>query len=125
MSGKLAVARASLDPTVGSLEGRHLPPAASICSRAELENAWAVDSRVRSSEFAVAENLDREFETTNGAALIERFGRHRAFDLELDDAIKIDDFPARLVDVGKAALVRQSLLDRQLAAFESRSDAWS
>src|SRR5262249_23781994 len=75
----------------------------------------------RRGHLAVAEDLDREFETADRAALVQRLRRDRSVDLELHQALQIDDLPAGLVDVGEPAFVGHPLLKRKLSALESGS----
>src|SRR5215208_4651045 len=73
----------------------------------------------RPRHLATGENFDWELETPGYALREKHLGRYRTLDLNGLEAAEIDHFPRRFVDICEAALVRHSLLDRQLAALES------
>src|SRR5215213_7771931 len=72
---------------------------------------------------AVSKNFDREFKSTDRPARVERFRCDRPVDLKFGQFLQVHNFPLRLENVGETALVRHSLLDRQLTAFEPSANS--
>ena len=79
----------------------------------------------RSRELAICQDFDRELHPSDNASLGQRLGRNRPVKLQLLEATDIDDFPRSAIDVCEAPLVRQALLNRQLAAFKPAANARS
>src|SRR5215213_2843468 len=72
----------------------------------------------RPRQLAAGEDLDRVFETSRDALGEKHLGRYGSVNFDGLEAANIHHFPRRAVNVREAALVRHSLLDRQLPALE-------
>jgi hypothetical protein len=79
----------------------------------------------RRRNFARAENLDWKLDSSGDASLVKRFRRDLTFKAKFNQLFEIHHFPRRFVYVCESSLVRKSLLDRKLTAFESWTNAWT